>query len=159
MARTNGASELRLSAISSIHLPGGTVFRPYQFCTQSALHPPGCTYHTIFLYIPTIPSSMWDSLLKCRDRRMLWGGQMKNLCLRLVYDNDALHPLFPRTLHQVIRKQGLPEQPCVYRRPPIIYKTRRTADAWQGKHVFVSSHSTASLLSVYNSKFLSCVFY
>ena len=54
---------------------------------------------------------------------------MKNLCLRLVYDNDALHPLFPRTLHQVIRKQGLPGQPCVYRRPPIIYKTRRAADA------------------------------
>ena len=73
MARTNGASELRLSAISSIHLPGGTVFRPYQFCTQSAPRPPGCTYRTIFLYIPTIPSSMWDSLLKCRDRHMLWG--------------------------------------------------------------------------------------
>ena len=109
--------------------------------------PSSCTYQPYYLFSNAGTGACCE------------GGQMKNLCLRLVYGNDALHPLFPRTLHQVIRKQGLPGQPCVYRRPPIIYKTRRAADAWQGKHVFVSSHSTASLLSVYNSKFLSCVFY
>ena len=100
--------------------------------------PSSCTYQPYHLVCETLLSNAGRGA--CCE-----AGQMKNLCLRLVYGNDALHPLFPRTLHQVIRKQGLPGQPCVYRRPPIIYKTRRAADAWQGKHVFVSSHSPASL--------------
>ena len=79
--------------------------------------PSSCTYQPYYLFSNAGTGACCEA------------GQMKNLCLRLVYGNDALHPLFPRTLHQVIRKQGLPEQPCVYRRPPIIYKTRRTADA------------------------------
>ena len=84
--------------------------------------PSSCTYQPYHLVCETLFSNAGTGT--CCE-----GGQMKNLCLRLVYGNDALHPRFPRTLHQVIRKQGLPEQPCVYRRPPIIYKTRRTADA------------------------------
>ena len=163
MARTNGASELRLSAISSIHLPGGTVFRPYQFCPQSAPHPPGCTYHTIFLYIPTIPSSMWDSLLKCRDRRMLWGRPDEKPVFETGLWQWCPSPTIPPYSASSHKKTGaaraavcLPPSPdhlqdetcgrCV---------TRKTCVRVISQHGLTQP----TLLSVYNSKFLSCVFY